>query len=275
MEGDLDLDWFYDDYPRIESAFGTMLDVSLRPRGPEVLFEMVERHRQPGWTSAVDVGCGEGGSAVRLAVEFGLTVTGIDPVARHLELSNRARAEATTTDASLSERVRFRHGTAGAIPLTDDSVDLVWCRDVLSHVADLDRSYREFARVLRPGGTAIVYQMFGTNRLEPNEASWLWQTMRVVPSSADVSVTEEVIEASPLDLVEHLHVGTEWGEWSEEATGSSSRRLLHTARLLRQPDRYIEQFGRDAYDGMLGDCLWSVYGMIGKLSRHVFVLRKP
>lgn len=266
-----DLDWFYDDFPRIEEEFQATLDESLDPRGPAMLFGMVERLRQPSWATAVDVGCGEGHAALRLAADFGLAVTGIDPVGRHIELCNELIADASTDDAVRSA-VNFSSGTADDLPLPDASVDLVWCRDVLSHVADLDATYREFARVLHPGGLALVYQMFGTDRLEPNEAAWLWETMRVVPSSGRLDPTIDAISASGLAIDEHLVIGTEWGEWWEEQHGKSSRRLLHTARLLREPQRYIDRFGQAAYDGMLGDCLWSTYAMIGKLERHVFVL---
>jgi hypothetical protein len=34
------------------------------------------------------------------------------------------------------------------------------------------------------GGYMLVYQMFGTERLELREAAWLWETMGVVPESA-------------------------------------------------------------------------------------------
>ena len=37
----------------------------------------------------------------------------------------------------------------------------------------------------------------------------------------------------------------------------------------------MERFGRAHYDVMLGDCLWHVYAMIGKLERRVYVLRRP
>jgi len=43
--------------------------------------------------------------------------------------------------------------------------------------------------------------------------------------------------------------------------------------LLRNPERYIAQFGQTAYDIMLGDCLWHVHRMIGKLSGRVYLLR--
>lgn len=59
----------------------------------------------------------------------------------------------------------------------------------------------------------------------------------------------------------------------QEDTGEPGRRLLHAARLLRDPERYIAKFGRSAYDIMLGDCLWHVYRMIGKLSARVYLLK--
>jgi hypothetical protein len=50
---------------------------------------------------------------------------------------------------------------------------------------------------------------------------------------------------------------------------------VHAARLLRSPERYIAQFGRAAYDIMYQDCLWQVYGMIGKFNRRVYLLSLP
>jgi hypothetical protein len=37
----------------------------------------------------------------------------------------------------------------------------------MSLAGDLGRAYREFRRVLRPGGRALIYQMFATSLLEP------------------------------------------------------------------------------------------------------------
>ncbi len=54
-----------------------------------------------------------------------------------------------------------------------------------------------------------------------------------------------------------------------------ARHLLHAARLLREPEQYIAQFGKQNYDIKLGDCLWHVYRMIGKLSSHVYLLSAP
>ena len=70
-------------------------------------------------------------------------------------------------------------------------------------------------------------------------------------------------------------LGSEWGEHAEESEGKPGKRLLWAARLLREPERYVEQFGRENYEIMLGDCLWHVYAMIGKLERRVYALTRP
>jgi SAM-dependent methyltransferase len=102
------------------------------------------------------------GLARRRAVQaLGLQVTGIDPVARHL----RPRGQARPGDA-----VSCLAGTAEDLPAASGSTDLIWCRDVLCLSRDLGRGYREFRRVLGPGGRALVYQMFATGLLEPAEA---------------------------------------------------------------------------------------------------------
>jgi SAM-dependent methyltransferase len=212
--------------------------------------------RLPAGSVAADVGCGVGRHSIRLA-ELGFRVIGIDPLPRELD-----------------PLLEFRLGRAEALPLADASVDLVWCRDVLVHVADLDAAYGEFARVSRPGGRVLVYQMFRGDRLEPREAEWLWRTANVVPEATDPAATDAAIEASGLRLDERIVLGTEWGEWRQEHEGEPGRRLLHAARLLRDRRRYAERFGERACELMLADCLWHVYAMIGKLERRVYVLSK-
>ncbi|MFN2405221.1 MAG: class I SAM-dependent methyltransferase [Pyrinomonadaceae bacterium] len=43
-----------------------------------------------------------------------------------------------------------------AIPLRDQSIDIVYGRQVLHHTKDLHRVFQECARVLRPGGLALI-----------------------------------------------------------------------------------------------------------------------
>jgi SAM-dependent methyltransferase len=260
-----DLVGFYDAYPRLEEQFQATLDESVHPRGPELLYDLVGGFDLAPGTPVLDVGCGEGRHARALAERFRFAVLGLDPVPRHIEIAVRQARH---------EQVSFVLGRAERLPVGDASVGLVWCRDVLVHVADLERVYAEFHRVLRPGGRALVYQMFGTDRLEPREARWLFATAGVVPASADPRVTEDAVASSGLRVDECLDLGAEWGEYSEENHGTAGRKLLHAARLLRDPQRYTARYGASAYDIMLGDCLWHVYRMIGKLTGRVYALSR-
>jgi SAM-dependent methyltransferase len=264
------LELSYDAFPRVEEAFHAALDISLDPRGPDVLYDLVADMGLPPGADAIDVGCGEAGHSFELAERFGFDVTGIDPVARHLEVANADLQKRAASNPRFAARVRFVSGAAEDVPIESGSVDLVWCRDVLVHVSDLPSAYREFRRVLRDDGRALVYQVFAGDRLDAHEAEWFWRTMGVVPTSADPARTEAAYHAAGLRLDAAFDL--EWGEWAEEQSGKAGRRLLWAARLLRQPERYIDQFGQGAYEIMLGDCLWHVYGMIGKLQRRVLLL---
>ncbi|MBA4179251.1 MAG: hypothetical protein C0506_01545 [Anaerolinea sp.] len=267
----------YDSYARIEEQFNDALDRSLDPRGPDMLFDLVaELALQPG-AVALDVGCGEGRHAIELAKRFELSVLGIDPVPRHIGIATQDLERESAASPGLGSAIGFELGSAEKLPVKEASVDLVWCRDVLVHIEDLDTAYAEFRRVLKPGGRALVYQMFATDRLEPREASWLLPTMGCVPANMQPDYTEAAIQAAGLQIDRCIVLGTEWGEHGQESTGKGGRKLLHSARLLRDPNRYIQQYGRENYDIALGDCLWHIYRLIGKLSDHVYVLspRQP
>ncbi len=50
-------------------------------------------------------------------------------------------------------------GIAEHLPLSNNSVDLITMGYALRHVADLSVAFREFARVLRPGGRLLILEM--------------------------------------------------------------------------------------------------------------------
>ena len=96
----------------------------------------------------LDLGCGVGGAAIRIVRELGAgTVLGIDVEERAL-----GRATAAVEAAGLAGRITFELVSPGPFPLPDESVDIVFCKDVVSHLADKEPLFAEVARVLRSGG---------------------------------------------------------------------------------------------------------------------------
>lgn len=268
---DFDLSFSYDAFPRIEEDFAAALDVSLAPRGPEMMMDLVGSYPLGPEHLALDVGCGEGGHSLGLARQTGVCVLGLDPVRRHIEV---ARASLSAQPAAgEGPWISFVVGVAEQLPVRTGSIDFVWCRDVLVHVRELDLALREMRRVMRPGARALIYLMLATDLLEPGEAQRLFGPLGVVPASTDAGILEAAIAQAGLAITDRFEVGTEWGEHAQETTGKPARLLLHAARLTRTKERYVEQFGEAVYDLKLSDALWHIYAMIGKLTRRIYCLQ--
>lgn len=95
----------------------------------------------------LDLGCGTGRFSEALAAHFEAEVIGIDPSKKMLE---QARGKLR------DHRVRYELGHAEAIPLADDSVDLVFMSMIFHHLDDPALAARECRRVLRDGAPAFL-----------------------------------------------------------------------------------------------------------------------
>lgn len=60
---------------------------------------------------------------------------------------------------------RFIHADAAAIPLPDHSADAIMCFSAFPHFSDQKHSVKEFYRVLRPGGRAMILHFQSCERL--------------------------------------------------------------------------------------------------------------
>lgn len=96
---------------------------------------------------ALDAACGTGRHAALLKVQ-GHSVIGVDATEAMLAI---ARAKIPDAD--------FRKGRLDALPVDDASIDVLTCALALEHVPVLDPVFREFARVLKPGGQAVLSDM--------------------------------------------------------------------------------------------------------------------
>ncbi|MFD4985521.1 class I SAM-dependent methyltransferase [Streptomyces sp. NPDC058374] len=137
---------FSDDGPAYEAAVGAL---ELRP-GDAVL----------------DAGCGTGRAlpALRAAVGAAGTVLGAD-----------------LTEAMLAEAARVGRREAGALlladaerlPLRTGALDAVFAAGMVSHLADPAAGVREWARVVRPGGTLALFHPIGRAALAARQGRTL------------------------------------------------------------------------------------------------------
>ena len=103
----------------------------------------------------------------------------------------------------------------------------------------------------------------------------MWAVTESVPANSDPRHVEAAITRAGFEIERDVELGSEFGEYAAEHTGKPQQQLVHAARLLRDPERYVAQFGQTHYDIMLCDSLWHVYRLIGKLSSRIYLLRAP
>ncbi|HEY3143808.1 MAG TPA: class I SAM-dependent methyltransferase [Acidimicrobiales bacterium] len=245
-----------------------LMDTSLQPRGPDVLYDFVGKLGLGPGARVLDLGCRDGRQLLELNRRFGCVGVGLEPLAANL---NRA-----------PESLRLVRAVGEAMPCASGSFDLVWVRDVLVHVEPLVEAFAECRRVLRPGGAVLVFQMFATDWLDQREADRLWPPLSVVPQNTDREYFDEAIAAAGLRIELRDELASEWREHNEEQDDDgrsprerrlTSRQLLWAARLLRQPTLYKQAWGNSLYALELSGTLWGIYQMLGKLSPALYLLR--
>ena len=119
--------------------------------------ELIQRYLEPG-ARVLDAGCGR---YLKFCREF-------SPVAHVVGIDLERTFETDNTRIPYAVR-----GDLGALPFPSGYFDMVISRSVVEHLEDPPRVFREFVRVLRPGGKVIV--------LTPNRYDYVSLIATVTP----------------------------------------------------------------------------------------------
>jgi 2-polyprenyl-3-methyl-5-hydroxy-6-metoxy-1,4-benzoquinol methylase len=96
----------------------------------------------------LDVACGSGGPALRIAAATGCSVVGID-------LHDQAICTAKSLAAQRNQEEHSQFLVVNAtekLPFPDATFDAITCIDAINHLPDRPRVIAEWARLLKPGG---------------------------------------------------------------------------------------------------------------------------
>ena len=190
-------------------------------------------------------------------------------------MSNIKEAQKNIKKSGFAHAVQVAQGNIQAMPFPNNRFDFIWSRDVLGHMEDLHQAFRSFARVLKPGGRMVIFEVFATNLLSEEEARPLWTSTATKPENMSRAYFEHAFTAAGFSIDEADEIGSEWREYGEESEArTTSKQLLRIARLRRHRDRYIAAFGKKDYACELANCHYGVYQMLGKLSPIIYTLVK-
>jgi cyclopropane fatty-acyl-phospholipid synthase-like methyltransferase len=139
--------------------YGDSFHLGYFSAGIETLAEALEAHtdlvarlaRVASAKTVLDVGCGLGAPALRMARRYGCRVTGVN-ISREQVRQGRELIAA----AGLAHRVAIHRGDARRLEFPDGSFDSVVCLEAAGDICvseeDKNRLVSEWFRVLRPGG---------------------------------------------------------------------------------------------------------------------------
>jgi len=246
-----------------------ILDDSLRPRSSSMMLDLAQEAGLREGHLVLDIGCGRGNRAYDLTERFGCRVNGLDSALVNLAFTGR--------EAHLwkrSELASFQQGLVGRLPYADGCADLVWCRDMLVHVPDLEGAVSELARVMKPDGAMVLMVTLGTDLLYEEEARRLFRGIRIVARNLSAELFEKALEQAGLRIERKEDTRSERVEYLEEREGQISREMLRLSRMLREGERLSFVVGSDRFQVAKALYYWGIYLMIGKLSDVYYILRK-
>jgi SAM-dependent methyltransferase len=139
----------------------------------------------------LDLGSGGGIDVLLSARRVGPTgmAYGVDFVAEMLELARRNAAEAGTSN------VEFLEGRIDAVPLPDESVDVIISNCVVNLAVDKSAVFTEMHRLLRPGGRIGVSDVVAEDRLTAAERTERGSYVGCIAGALAVSEYRSGLEA--------------------------------------------------------------------------------
>lgn len=172
---------------------------------------IMRRHALPDAPRILDVGCGTGEIALRLAEMYPrATIVGVDLIESHLELARRR--------AHFGERVTFRVADAFELPFDDRSFDLVVCRHVLQSIPTPEKILEQLVRVSR-NAIHVLPEDYDMIFAAPTrvDVSWFWHAAPrayMAATGIDLHIGRNVfhhLRALPVDNIryDYVHVDTQ------------------------------------------------------------------
>ena len=203
----------------------------------DLLAQRIQTHypRRPEDIRILDIGTGPGFFAVILA-ERGYAVTAVDYTASMLEA---ARENA----GALAEKIAFRQMNAEELTFPEGSFDVLVSRNLTWNLPHPETAYRQWSRVLRPGGLLLNFDAnwYGYLRNEEAQAAHLEDRANILrtgvgdeTAGTDIAAMESIALQAPLS-------GIRRPAWDVEVLASCGMSVTADEDIWRRVWTYAER----------------------------------
>jgi len=201
---------------------------------------LIKRTPVSAGQSVLDLGCGLGQPALRLARTTGCSVIGINVSRNQVEEANQlAQAEGMT------DRLQFQYGDARELNFPDDTFDAVWIFSVMEHIPEPLTVMREVYRVLRSGGRFLMANIVRKNPLSEEETLFLKANMPV--SLYSLTEYAELLEKAGFRVEEKVDFKGTTATWIQR--DKEQIRKNHDLIVEKYSSEFVEEWHR-MLDGM-------------------------
>ena len=113
---------------------------------------MAEKGQIKSTSNVLDLGCGNGTTAIWLNNDRGCHVTGVDLSGVRISNAQKAR---TLLSQSAQNKLAFEKASAAELPFEDESFTHLWSQATIYHVPDKKSVLEEAYRILKTGGIMV------------------------------------------------------------------------------------------------------------------------
>ena len=192
----------------------------------------------------LEVGCGVGTTAIRLATEKGCRVSAID-----IDPTLVDRARRNVSQAGRAHQVRVQQGDALSLPFDDATFDRVIVEAVLMFV-DRPKALEEIARVSRPGALILDHEVATPDATSDDIRRTVFEGMGRVALDS-VETWKNLYRSAGFDILETraepMAMSSPKFLIRDEGIAGASRmivRLLTSPSKLRRMTRYMRAASR-------------------------------
>ncbi len=166
---------------------------------------MLQRSNITNQSKVLDIGCGNGNTAVWLAQQTGCEVVGVD--VSQVRIDNAKDKAKDYPKLSIS----FQKASATNLPFVDSEFTHVWSQATIYHIHDRVKALQEIHRVLKEGGIFLFDDLTTPiENISETGHKYVYERLLFEPTFSQESYTETlsqlglmVLEAK--DLRQHLH----------------------------------------------------------------------